>query len=398
MATGLAYSLRDRGIDLSATRAHVTHALHLPGYFYTSPEIYELEVEHLLMKAWLCVGRLEQYEQAGDYRAMRIAGEPLLICRDEQGNLNAFHNVCRHRGVEVATGAGNGKQFTCPYHAWSYNLQGKLLGAPLSKAVEGFDLKNCALPRVKLETWGGYIFVNFDPQSASLSDYLDDEGAEKFGTLLRPEDTRLADALTFELDCNWKFVRENLMDLYHVKAVHGASFGKRFPDEVQYHLLKDGRFHAEYEAFTMAPDGLSLFGTMPWLKEKRGEHFACTLFIAPNFNLFGRHDLIQPWVSFPLGPERTQVTIYTQFPKDHFALPAFKERNGVYKDFIRLVASEDGAMLRSLQNGVRSRAFAPGPMVALEEAIHHHLNHYLDRMFGADAGAASACGASASPG
>src|SRR5437773_2626941 len=268
-----------------------------------------MEIERIFMKEWLCVGRVEQYGKPGDYRALRIAGEPLLICRDAKGNLNALGNVCRHRGVEVATGSGNLREFMCPYHGWTYDLEGKLIGAPLNKGVKGFDFGGCRLPPVKLETWGGYIFVNFDPGSRSLSEYLDDEGARKWIDLLRPQDTRVADELVFELDCNWKFIPENLMDFYHVRVVHAGSFGKHFPGEAEFHLLKDGRYHAEYEAFTMAPDGVSLFGPMPWLKDKRGEYFACTLYIYPNLNLFGRQDLIQPWMTIPLGPERTQVTI-----------------------------------------------------------------------------------------
>ena len=370
------------GFDVSTTREQVKHARHLPGYFYSSPEVYEMEMAEFFMKDWICAGRLEQYERAGDYRAKRIAGEPLLICRDEEGNLNAFNNVCRHRGVEVATDQGNRKDFVCPYHSWAYDLQGRLIGAPLSDAVEGFDFRNCALPRRQAGDLGGYIFVNFDPNSQSLADYLDDEGTRKFTTLLRPEDTRLSDELTFEVDCNWKFARENIMDLYHVSTVHSTSFGKYFPKEVESGLLKDGRYHAEYSAYTMLPDGASLFGPMPWLKDIRGEYFACTLTLLPNFALFGREDLIQAWELLPLGPEKTQITIYTQFPKENFDVPGFEAKNGVYNDFIRLVAGEDGAMLKSLQNGVRSRAFAPGPMVPMETAIHHVLNHYLDRMFG----------------
>src|SRR5262249_35903389 len=161
-------------------------------------------------------------------------------------------------------------------------LDGKLLGAPLSKSVDkqNFDFPNCRLPTVKLGTWGGWIFVNFDPDSPSLTDYLAIEGTRKYGDLLRPEDTVITDEYTFELDCNWKFVPENLSDFYHVKVVHSQSFGKHFPDDPAWTYESCGRVHAEYEAFTMAPDGISLFGPMPWLKESRpSPTFACAFYV-----------------------------------------------------------------------------------------------------------------------
>ena len=108
--------------EVAKTRAGLLESRHLPGWFYTSPELLQHEVETIFMKEWLCVGRLEEFPNPGDYAAIRIAGEPLLICRDNAGKMNAFRNVCRHRGTEVASGRGNLGKFTCPYHAWVYDL------------------------------------------------------------------------------------------------------------------------------------------------------------------------------------------------------------------------------------------------------------------------------------
>ena len=368
----------------AATRESLLKARHLPGWLYTSPEVFEREIDNIFMKEWLCVGRVEEFENPGDYHAMRIAGEPLLVARDKEGQLNAFRNVCIHRGVEVASGQGNVKSFRCPYHAWVYDLDGKLQGAPHTKEVEGFDFANCTLPRVSLDTWGGYIFVNFDPDCMSLADYLDVDGVRDFAGFLKPEETRTSDKYTFEVPCNWKFVPENLMDMYHVGVIHKDSFGGYFPvNDFRYTLDKNG-YHATYESYTMAPKGATLFGTMPWLRGKVSDRFACTVWVRPSMNIFGRHDLIQPIVTTPIDVNHTQVTVYTQLPKAYFDEPAFDEKNKIYADFIRQVLSEDNAMLESLQNGVKSRSFVPGPTVKLERAIHHCLNYYLDRLFGTD--------------
>jgi Rieske 2Fe-2S family protein len=373
--------------EFSGTRRELYHARHLPGDMYYSQEIYDREVERIWMKEWLCVGRVEQFPNAGDYKAMRIAGEPVVICKNAGGEINAFANVCKHRGVEVAKlGSGNAKEFSCPYHGWLYDLDGKLIGAPYSKEIkDNFDFENCRLNDVRLGTWQGYVFINFDPDGISFDDFMDDPGIRKCEDLMRPGDTMIADEYTIELDCNWKFVPENFLDIYHNKVIHGQSFAKHYVlDGFDFQLGPGGRYHAEYQTNTMAPDGVSLFGSMPWTKDK-AEDFAFLLFLRPNVNFFGRFDLVQPLVSYPLGPERVRITAWTQFPKENFEQPGFEARNKVYADFIREVVAEDAEMLASLQNGMRSRSFEPGPTTHLEKAIHHTLNYWLDRVYGEDA-------------
>ncbi len=370
--------------EVAQTRASLLESKHLPGWFYTSPELFQHEVDTIFMKEWLCVGRLEEFSGVGDYAAIRIAGEPLLICRGADGKLNALRNVCAHRGVEVATGRGNLSKFTCPYHAWVYDLEGKLLGAPHTKELQSFDVKNCGLSKVKLDDWGGYIFVNFDENCQPLGDYLDEDGIREFAKFLQPENTRLSHKFEVEVPCNWKFVPENLMDMYHVGVIHKDSFGGHFPvANFRFNLKKHG-YNATYEAYTMAPKGVTLFGTMPWLRDKVTDLFACTTWVRPSMNIFGRHDLIQPWTAFPIDEKTTLVTVYTQLPAEYFETPGFEEKNQIYGDFIELVATEDLAMLESLQNGVGSRGFVPGPTVKLERAIHHLQNYYLDQLLKKD--------------
>ena len=374
--------------ELTPTRHDLHGARHLPGHMYTSRDIFDEEIEKIFMKDWLCVGRVEQFPKAGDYTAMRIAGEPVIVCKDKGGKLNAFSNVCRHRGVEVApVGTGNAKEFSCPYHGWLYDLDGKLVGAPFNKEIEtSFDFQNCRLNEVKLDTWEGYIFINFDADAVSLKKFLDDDGIDICAEACQPGKTMISDEYTFDLECNWKFVPENLMDIYHAKAIHGDSFAKRFTmEDFGFKIGPGGKYHASYESNTMAPDGLPLFERMPWMQDK-GEYYAYTVYIRPTMNFFARPDMLQPWVCYPLDVNRTRITIWTQFPKENFKQPAFWERNKVYADFIRLVAAEDVDMMRSLQNGVGARKFEPGPTVHLEKAIHHNLNYYLDRMYGEEAG------------
>ena len=211
---------------------------------------------------------------------------------------------------------------------------------------------------------------------------------------LHQEETRLAYKFETEVDCNWKLVAENFMDMYHTVVIHSDSFAKHFPLEgLDYRLTKHG-CHAEYQSHTMATDGISQFGPMPWMDascapwmegkgvSRNDEHFAFTVYVRPNMSVFGRFDLAQPLIYYPLGPDRTRIFAYTLFPKQHFDLPDFEQRLKPYKELIAAVIEEDREMLDSLQKGLRSRFFAPGPTVALEKPIHHLLNRYLDRIFG----------------
>lgn len=369
---------------IELTRSHLNEARHLPGFYYTSQEIFQREIDTIFMREWLCVGRLEEFENPGDYHAMRIVGEPLVVCRGSDNKLRAFRNLCQHRGVEVAVGEGNAKRFICRYHAWTYGLDGRLTGAPHSSESTGFDLQACSLPAISLDTWGGYVFINFDPECRPLAECLDADGVRDFAAFLQPENTRTSDKFEFEVPCNWKFVPENLMDMYHVGVIHKTSFGAHFPvNDFRFNLTGRG-YNAVYEALTMAPNGVTLFGAMPWLDGKVSDKFACTTWVRPSMNIFGRHDLIQPWVATPIDVNRTLVTIYTQLPEAFFEQPGFAEKNQIYADFIRLVATEDEAMLESLQTGASSNGFAPGPTMNLERAIHHLLNYYLDTLLDED--------------
>ncbi|MEQ9568469.1 MAG: Rieske (2Fe-2S) protein, partial [Pseudomonadales bacterium] len=202
---------KDRGdlvidSELEATRADLLRSRHLPSKYYTSAEIYELELEKIWRKDWIVVGREEEFPNPGDYRAMNVAGEPVVITRAEDGTLNAFSNICAHRGTEVAYGEGNTKDFSCPYHAWLYGLKGELIKATRTGPIEGFDLSNCRLPEVKLDTWGGFIFINFDDSPPALTDYLDADTVRSEMDFLRMDELRLVDTYSFELDCNWKLI------------------------------------------------------------------------------------------------------------------------------------------------------------------------------------------------
>ena len=294
------------GASEAVDRARKPHmqARHLPGYVYTSEALFLEEKRRIFMRDWLCVARVEEFEQPGDYHTYEVMGDPIIVALDASHELNAFSNICAHRGVEVAAGAGNAEHFRCPYHGWTYDLQGRLVGASFMEKNEVFDRKSCRLRPLQLDTWGGWVFVNFDETAESLIDYT--APFERDFGFLRMQDLRLGDKFEVELPCNWKLVVENIIDVYHVKVVHAKTNGRFInEDTVSIDLKEHGGYIFSYDSGPSTVTGEAMFGYIPWLKDKL-KRFPISGFLRPNFTLFGRIDDVHPFLSWPISPDRTK--------------------------------------------------------------------------------------------
>jgi Rieske 2Fe-2S family protein len=360
-----------------ATRKALREARHAPGYIYYSQDFYRAEVEQYFMRDWLFVAREEELANPGDYLSMRLVEQPVVISRGKDGELRANYNLCLHRGVEVAYGAGNAQMFKCPYHGWTYDVSGKLIGAPHMGQTQGFDIRNCRLKPIRLDTWRGNIFINFDPAAAPLADFVR-ELEQEFG-FLQMENCRLGYKITQELDCNWKLVHENYLDFYHVHVLHARTTGARFSWKDEDWKKRDNGISLFYKASPHTPNGELLFGKMPWL-EDRDVTFAGTSYRRPNITLFARVDTARIACAWPLGPNKCVVVIHILFPEDFVKRPDFKEKAGIAGEFQRRTLGEDVDMLVSLQRAMPLKAYTPGPMSYLENPIHHYLNTHLDQI------------------
>ena len=366
--------------DFAPSRAPLHEARHLPPHIYDSPELYQREKEEIFMKDWICVARVEEIDNPGDYMTRRIIDEPVIIARNAAGEINAFANVCRHRGVEVASGAGNLEEFSCPYHGWLYDLDGKLVGAPYMKEAEGFDPASCQLTPLQCDIWAGWVFVNFDVAAAPLADFVA-RYDQSFG-MLQQENCRLGDKFERVVDCNWKFVNENLQDVYHFQTLHANTFGEHVTaDSFTYDLdEKTGGVAAFYPAAPTTFDGQSRFGKMPWM-EDHPMSFARMGYMMPTMNIFARVDMVIACVLWPLGPGKTRMEWHSLFPNACHDLPDFDAKVKDYHDLLTMVVEEDQDMVASLQRNMGSRKFVPGRMSLYETTVHNMINGYLDRMF-----------------
>jgi len=189
----------------------------LPPQAFTSPQLLELEKQQIFSTEWVCVGREDDLQAIGDYFTAEINDVPVIVVRDTLQTPRALVNVCRHRMTKIVEGQGNTSVFTCPYHAWSYDLGGQLLKAPRMKNC-GFDASTCRLPEVSLEVWMGFIYLNLDVDAQPLSPRL-----RQFEDLVRPyriDKMATVWKKTAYWSTNWKVLVENFLESYHIAAVH----------------------------------------------------------------------------------------------------------------------------------------------------------------------------------
>jgi phenylpropionate dioxygenase-like ring-hydroxylating dioxygenase large terminal subunit len=212
---------------LQELRANVAQpfnrAFAMPKSVYTSPEFLALEQQHLFAHDWLCAGRADSLPEPGDYLTMEIAGEPVIVLRDRDGSLKAMSNVCRHRMSTLLQGRGHVRSIVCPYHAWTYNLDGTLRGAPAMEANEAFCKSDIRLPAIRVENWLGWIMVTLNPDAPSPFNQLKEVenlvGHLDMGSYV--ETFRE----TFRWDTNWKVLAENFMESYHLPMCHAGTIG-----------------------------------------------------------------------------------------------------------------------------------------------------------------------------
>ena len=230
----------------------------LPKRTYHDPAIFDWERDHVLRRDWILVARVEDVPEPGTYMRLELEGDPLIVVHGRDGVLRAFHNVCRHRGTAVAEEAcGKVVRFQCPYHAWIYDLDGSLIRAKHTEDLDDFSFDSYGLASVRLETWQGFIFLNLDPDAASLATQLGDL-VEHFG---RFDFTGLRSAkrIEYEVGANWKFIAENYSECYHCPGVH-PQLNKLTPYDVGGDFDPDGAWQGGWMeladgAETMALDG-----------------------------------------------------------------------------------------------------------------------------------------------
>ena len=360
----------------------------LPPHCYTSPAFYRAEVEHMFMKVWNFIGRADRIPKTGDHFSLDYAGVPLIILRDRDGAVRALANSCRHRGARLIDGEmvdniGNTRGLKCPYHGWVYGLGGELRGCPGMEQTVDFDRDRYGLVPVRLETWGGFMFINFDDAAPPLLEYLGNMPQDL--AAYDCENLVLTRMVVHEVACNWKIYIENAMEEYHLPSVHGSTLN--LLDFVHHDVPTTGAWFAIREQHSgtralLAEDRQHAFPPIPGIRghAAEGTNYVC---INPSTMLGMTIDCVWYIELHPLGPHRTRVIVGSCFPKATTQLPDFAERARYYYKRWDKSIGEDNEIARIQQSGMDSPLARQGRLSSHEYLIpklgNWWIGHTVDR-------------------
>jgi choline monooxygenase len=346
--------------------AALQDAYTIPAPWYTDARIARLELQNVFSRTWQSVGRTAQVEKPGQYVTATVAGEPIVAVRGSDGKLRAFYNVCRHHAMTVMNeSCGQAQQMRCPYHGWTYNLEGELRGMTEFEGVCNFDRAQNGLVPVRVETWENFIFVNLDPHAAPLQEFL---GA--LAGLAKPLNfggLTFVERRSYIQQCNWKVYVDNFLDGgYHVPHMHKGL--NSVLDYTNYTIENVDRCCVQ--SSPVAVDKSSEASAAATRKGDRAYYF----WQYPNFMLNWYEGYLDTNLVIPLGVDRCEVIFDFYFGDTSEAqMPYIRESMGVSER----VQQEDIVICDGVQRGLSSRAYQAGRLSVRREAGEHLFHRLL---------------------
>ncbi len=361
-----------RAVDRPLERAST-----LPGRMFSDQDVYAAEMDRLFRRVWHCVGRADEIANPGDFRTYEVAGSGVVVVRNSEGDLKAYHNVCRHRGtclVEAPSGSGL-KRILCPYHAWTYDLNGRLLGAPHMSEVEDFERSENGLIPVSLDEWRGFLFLNLSPQAESLKRALGDlpRRAQPYPL----ERLRLAHRVTYDVHANWKLIVQNANECYHCPGVH-PQLVCLTPYRSGQEDLRQGPVFGGWMDFVPGVSSLTASGqtTRPTFSELSPEDLARVYYYVlwpANFLSFLPDYVTLDWF-IPKGPDLTQL-VFDLYVERNERDPANDAM-----EFWDMTNRQDWHICELAHRGSKTLGYTQGRYSGEEEVVHLVDRYYLQRM------------------
>jgi Rieske 2Fe-2S family protein len=352
---------------LRATEIPTQGARTLPGEWFTAPAIYEREMERFFHARWLCAGRSADVASDGDYIVRAVGTESIIVTRDETDTLHAFHNVCRHRGTRLCDQSGGhfAAGIQCPYHGWTYALDGRLVGAPHMTGTDGFDRTDWPLLSVAVAEWEGWVFLNLasdpEPFATAFAPLIGRFSRFRLSTL------EAAHRIEYDVRANWKLIHQNYSECYHCSPVHPALV-RLTPANSGENDLYDGPFLGGFMVITQPGGSMSLsgracghpVGDLPPADAQRVYYYS----IFPNLLLSLHPDYVMVHTLWPQSPNRTLITCEWLFNPASLADASCDPQDAVM--FWDMTNRQDWDICERSQLGVSSRAYVPGPYSARE--------------------------------
>ena len=335
-----------------AGKPTLTHAL--DAHYYTDAEIYEREKTAIFARTWNYAGHISQLPDSGSYFTFKIADQSLFCVRGRDDVVRAFYNVCQHRAHELVQGSGKSSVIVCPYHAWTYEHDGRLRAGPNIKNVPGFDKESVCLESVKLEVMAGFIFVNLDPAAKSLAEWYPNVEAELRSFV--PQIDRLKPLMWTETTekCNWKVSVENYSECYHCSLNH-PTFSQGVVKPETYDIQPQGyclRHTTEMQALD------SMTYPIDMSVENAGNYSSWFLWPGISFQVYPGN-VLNTYIWEPKGVDSVTVWRgwYTVDGEESDVIRALAQQD------LDTTVAEDVVLVESVQRGMMSRGYKPGPLV-----------------------------------
>ena len=338
----------------------------IPAPWYRDPRLQELEVAAVFGKTWQVAGRLDQVRERGEFFTADVAGEPIVVVRGEDAQLRAFYNVCRHHAAAVVTDPhGCAKQFRCPYHGWTYGIDGALKGMVEFEGVCNFDRANNGLVPIQVDAWENFVFVNLDPRAALLHKFLGSIPG-LVAPLQLAQKLHYFDRRVYTLNCNWKVYVDNYLDGgYHVPHAH-----KGLSSVIEYTQYTIENFErACLQSSPLSSDVNSAAGVAA---TRQGRAFY--LWIYPNFMINAYEGVMDTNLVVSLGVDKCAV-IFDYYFAD--TSDSAEEHNRQSIAVSEKVQEEDMAICDAVQRGLGSRAYVAGRLSVRREAGEHLFHRLL---------------------
>jgi len=350
----------------------------MPTSVYTSEDFVEAELKHVFSKDWYCVGRADALSKTGDYVTAELAGQPIVVLRDADHQLRAMSNVCLHRMSTLLQGRGNAKTIVCPYHAWTYNLDGKLRGAPAMSQNDAFCKDHYRLPQVRCEEWLGWVFVCLDPDAETVSVQL----AEVADMIAAYDMTNYSESFYEEhvWDTNWKVLAENFMESYHLPVCHAGTIGGL--SKLEDMVCPPGRPAFNYHTI-LKDESLRIAMAHPTKNDRlKGEERRTTYLLAlyPSLMITLTPGYFWYISLHPKGPGQVHIRFGGGMSNDFAEDTDISENFTQLKTLLDEVNVEDRGCTEKVFNGLCSDAATPGHLSHLERPNYDFAQYLMGKI------------------